>query len=162
MCTLLYCLHMDRFKRYGKIILFDTLAVLCFIGVILFGWIPGPGGIPLFLLGLGLLAVNHDWAERWLETAKHKGVSFKQWLFPDKVWVKNLYDAGSILLILTGGYMFYRYTYMFQNEPTGVPEPTNEVFFASGAIVLFCMGLFIFLLNRDRFGTFAKLFKKNK
>lgn len=153
---------MEKLKRYGKIIVFDTLAILCFIGVILFGWIPGPGGIPLFLLGLGLLAVNHDWAERWLETAKHKGVSFKKWLFPDKEWVKNVYDAGSILLIGLGGFMFYRYKDIFQNEPIGVQEPTYEVFFATGALILFCMGLFVFLLNRDRFGSFANLIKRNK
>src|SRR5215216_378836 len=100
---------MESLKRYGKTILFDGLAVLCFIGVILFGWLPGPGGIPLLILGLSLLAVNHDWAERWLETAKHKGVTFKKWLFPNKRWVKNLYDFGSIALITIGGLMLYRY-----------------------------------------------------
>ena len=83
---------MNWLKRFGKIFVFDFLAVLCFIGVILFGWLPGPGGIPLFLLGLSLLAVNHDWAERWLSTAKLKGVSIKKWLFPNIEWIKRAYD----------------------------------------------------------------------
>ena len=31
----------------------------------LFGWIPGPGGIPLFLAGVAILATEYDWAERF-------------------------------------------------------------------------------------------------
>lgn len=33
----------------------------------LLGWLPGPGGIPLFLAGLGLVSTNHDWARRLLQ-----------------------------------------------------------------------------------------------
>lgn len=28
------------------------------------GWIPGPGGIPLFLIGVAILATEFAWAER--------------------------------------------------------------------------------------------------
>ena len=28
------------------------------------GWIPGPGGIPLFLIGVAILATEFEWAER--------------------------------------------------------------------------------------------------
>ena len=28
------------------------------------GWLPGPGGIPLFLLGIAILASEFTWAER--------------------------------------------------------------------------------------------------
>jgi len=137
----------NKLKKYGKIIVFDTLAVLCFIGVVLFGWLPGPGGIPLFLLGLGFLAVNHDWAERWLETAKHKGVTFKKWLFPDTPWIRHSYDVLSVIMMTTGATIILR--------------SSNRVYEAGSVIILF-MGLFLFLLNRDRFDKIADLFKRNK
>jgi uncharacterized protein (TIGR02611 family) len=28
------------------------------------GWLPGPGGIPLFLVGVAILATEYSWAER--------------------------------------------------------------------------------------------------
>ena len=28
------------------------------------GWLPGPGGIPLFLIGVAILATEYAWAER--------------------------------------------------------------------------------------------------
>ncbi len=138
---------MEKFKKYGKIILFDTLAVICFIGVVLFGWLPGPGGVPLFLLGLGLLAVNHDWAERWLETAKHKGVTFKKKLFPDNQLIRYAYDIATLSLVALGIYVFI----------------TNDNrFIESASILVVCFSLFVFLLNRDRFDKISGLFKKPK
>jgi uncharacterized membrane protein YfcA len=124
--------------------LFDTLAAICFIGVALFGWIPGPGGIPLLILGLSLLAVNHTWAQRWLETAKHKGVSFKKWLFPDKRWVRNVYDIASITLIVAGGWIAIYYD--------------NRII-KSLAIAVMVFSLFVFLINRERFDRIAAFFK---
>lgn len=137
--------YMSRIKKHLKIIAFDAAAGLCFIGVILFGWLPGPGGIPLFLLGLSLLAVNHDWAERWLNTAKHKGVTFKKWLFPDKVWVKNAYDLLSLAGIILGVLIVF--------------NTSNRLFDGIG-VVTTCFSLFIFLINRDRFDSFSNLFKR--
>lgn len=138
---------MNKLKRYGKIILFDTLAVICFIGVIAFGWIPGPGGVPLFLLGLGLLAANHDWAERWLETAKHKGVSFKKWLFPDKPLIRAAYDLGCLLIASSGLYLLLAHD--------------NRLLDGAGSILI-TISLFIFLLNRDRFDKISALFRRSK
>ncbi|MDQ3065450.1 MAG: hypothetical protein M3Q36_04245 [bacterium] len=133
------------FKKYGKIILFDALALLCFIGVVLFGWLPGPGGVPLFLLGLSLLAANHEWAERWLETAKHKGVTIKKTLFPDKAWVRNIYDLATVILFFTGVF--------------GLFSNTNRLISAAFTILM-TGSLFIFLFNRDRFDKIAAFYKK--
>jgi hypothetical protein len=36
----------------------------------LIGWLPGPGGIPLFLLGLAVLASEFHWARRLLNWAR--------------------------------------------------------------------------------------------
>ncbi|CAN5374896.1 hypothetical protein BH10PAT3_BH10PAT3_7550 [soil metagenome] len=134
-------------KRYVKIILLDGLAALCFIGVILFGWLPGPGGIPLFLAGLGLLAVNHDWAERWLETAKHKGKTFKKILFPDKKWVRHSYDAGSAVIFFTALYIFFT---------------TQNRIISALCVAAACFSVFIFLVNRERLDKLSTAFKKKK
>jgi hypothetical protein len=44
------------------------------------GWLPGPGGIPLFLIGVAILATEFAWAERFrdriLELIHYLG---KQW-----------------------------------------------------------------------------------
>lgn len=144
---LCYTRLMPRYKRATKIIVFDTLAVICFIGVILFGWIPGPGGIPLFILGLSLLAVNHDWAERWLETAKVKGVSFKQWLFPDNRLVRVLYDIFSVTLVVVGVWAAFTY---------------QERLAQGFGVMLAVIGMFIFLLNWERFDSFSAILKKLK
>lgn len=50
----------------------DILGVLLIILGFLIGWLPGPGFIPLVLAGLGLLAINHAWAKRWLDKMKAK------------------------------------------------------------------------------------------
>lgn len=39
---------------------------------LLTGWLPGPGGIPLILAGLGLLALNYTWAENLLKDLKKR------------------------------------------------------------------------------------------
>jgi hypothetical protein len=132
-------------KKYGKIILFDSLAVLCFIGVALFGWLPGPGGIPLLILGLSLLAVNHDWAERWMETVKYKGTTLKKHLFPKNPRVRLFYDIGSIVIISTGIYLAL--------------TSSNRLLVAAGTLAC-TFGAIIFLFNRDRFDKIAGLFKK--
>ncbi len=136
---------MNWLKRFGKIFVFDFLAVLCFIGVILFGWLPGPGGIPLFLLGLSLLAVNHDWAERWLSTAKLKGVSIKKWLFPNIEWIKRAYDIVATTAMITASLLLYKF---------------DSRLIEGFAILVIFFSLFIFLVNRNRFDSFSKLLKK--
>lgn len=138
---------MHQFKRYIKLIVFDILAVLCFIGVILFGWLPGPGGLPLFLAGLALLAVNHDWAERWLETAKHKGKTYKATLFPATPWVRHTYDFISVSLFVAATYLFF----------------TNDNrFIRSATLLVASFSFFIFLINRERLDKLSSIVKPSK
>ena len=138
---------MTKFKKYLKLIVFDTLAVLCFIGVILFGWLPGPGGLPLFLSGLALLAVNHDWAERWLETAKIRGKSIKKTMFPKTPWIRHSYDIASVVVFAISIYAYLN---------------TNNRFIAAISIGSACGGLFLFLINRERLDKLSDLIKKRK
>lgn len=60
--------------RSLKVLLTDSLGILLIIAAPLLGWLPGPGGLPLFFAGLSLLAINHDWAQRLLDKMKsHTG-----------------------------------------------------------------------------------------
>lgn len=61
-----------RMKQKSKAILVDILGFTCVIAAPFLGWIPGPGGIPLLILGLSLLATNHEWAARILERFKQE------------------------------------------------------------------------------------------
>lgn len=139
---------MGRLRRYLKVLVLDTLAGLCFLGVLLFGWLPGPGGIPLLLAGLALLAVNHDWAERWLETVRLKGKSLKKILFPDIAWVRHTYDTLSVLLFSFAVWLFLT---------------THNRWVAGVGMAIACLSLFVFLVNRerlDKLGHFLHFRKK--
>lgn len=138
---------MKFIKKYARIIAFDFLAVLCFIGVILFGWLPGPGGIPLFLAGLGLLAVNHDWAERLLEHVKYHGMSLKKKLFPKNPWIRALYDVLSVSLAIVVTYLLFT---------------TDHKIILGLSFAGLVFSLFVFLVNRERFDKFSTYLKKNK
>lgn len=113
----------------------DMLAVICFIGVILFGWLPGPGGLPLFLAGLGLLSINHDWAKRWLDKLKSKTTNFRQVLFPDNKHIKLIYDLLAFILLGLGLWL--------------IEKQVNRVVNAL-SLGVFGLALTVFLVNRDR------------
>jgi uncharacterized protein (TIGR02611 family) len=46
----------------------------------LIGWIPGPGGIPLFLIGVAILATEFSWAERLKRFTLHNIHRASAWL----------------------------------------------------------------------------------
>lgn len=79
----------------------DTLGVLLILGAIFFGWLPGVGGIPLFLAGLGLLAINNHWARRLLEFTRERGAKLYNTLFTDHLHLMWLYDILSIGIAAT-------------------------------------------------------------
>ena len=54
------------------------------------GWLPGPAGIPLFLLGLAILASEFEWAHRLLQRAKVLARRFETWAKAQPRWVKWL------------------------------------------------------------------------
>lgn len=57
-------------KQKTKAVLIDILGFALILVAIPIGWLPGPGGIPLIILGLSLLATNHEWAERIMNRLK--------------------------------------------------------------------------------------------
>ncbi len=127
---------MRRPARIIKIITFDIAGVLCIIAAPLTGWLPGPGGIPLLLLGLSLIAVHHAWAERYLKLLEKYASRLGSFIFRDSRRVRLLYDIMAPLLIMGGSLLFGRKD-SFWMMPMGT------------ALVLF--GMFIFLGNRRRY-----------
>lgn len=52
-----------RFPHHIRKPVVLTLGIVIIICAGLIGWLPGPGGLPLFLLGITLLATEFHWAE---------------------------------------------------------------------------------------------------
>ncbi|MGL5858752.1 MAG: PGPGW domain-containing protein [Angustibacter sp.] len=52
------------------------------------GPLPGPGGIPLALVGLAVLASEFDWAARLLERVKAQARRIAQWSRRQPPWVR--------------------------------------------------------------------------
>lgn len=124
-----------------KRILTDVLGVLLIIIAPLLGWLPGPGGIPLFLAGLGLLSINHDWAKDLLEYVKKHGLKRIEKLLRENTVVQHLTDLVGLLLAGVG------FWYLLAKE-----SPVNLF----GVIYLLVSALLL-LLSRERY---KKLFKQ--
>lgn len=110
----------------------------------LLGWLPGPGGVPMFLAGMGLLAVHHDWAKRLLHYIKTNGVKVSEYIFRDHPGVQALYDILSTLLMVGGIYLLNTYT-----------RNLTLTF----SIFLLFTGLALFIGNRKRLATFTHRIK---
>lgn len=86
--------------------------VVALIGALLIGlglatgWLPGPGGIPLVLLGLGVWASEFVWAQRLMRVFQRELQRFRSWSRPRQAvaWVVffaccGLLGYGSLLLV---------------------------------------------------------------
>jgi putative transmembrane protein PGPGW len=75
--------------RKPLVLVFGSLFILAAAAT---GWLPGPGGIPLFLIGIAILATEFVWAERFRDAilAIIKRVA---------VWYKAHKKIGTLLLI---------------------------------------------------------------
>jgi hypothetical protein len=84
------------------------LGVMLILSAGLIGWLPGPGGMVLFLLGIAVLASEFVWAERfrdWILSILKRGAN---------IFVKHPYYGAAVLLVcltLAGlcAYVFYTY-----------------------------------------------------
>lgn len=113
----------------------DILGVALVICSILFGWLPGPGGIPLLLAGLSLLATNHEWARKLLNYVKVNGVKIIDLVFRDHPLLALFFDILAISLLIISGIYLGRAT---GNLWQGL------------AIILIIAGVSILLLNKKR------------
>lgn len=96
-------LHKDR--HIVKKIAIDIAGFGLMILAPLLGWLPGPGGIPLFLIGLGLVSMNHEWAEKILNDFEHYRVEFTDKILMSSPKVSLAIDITFILALAAGSYL---------------------------------------------------------
>lgn len=132
---------MDFIRRNSKRILTDAAGYGLIILGITLGWVPGPGGIPLILAGLGLLSINNEWARRVRAYLLKHGGRVTRFLFPPNPAVQWLYDIVAVLLLIVVGVLEWRRAALWQMSLGGA---------------LFFAALFIALLNRDRYTRFKQ------
>lgn len=121
----------STFQRIGV----DILGILLIISSALFGWIPGPGGLPLLFAGLGLLATNHEWARKLLDTLKNKGVDIIDAVLNYRPWVPVVLDGLAVIFVFLAMMILVK---------------TTGNLIQSFAIALTFTGIGLFLVNRKR------------
>ena len=102
------------------------------------GLLPGPGGIALFLGGLGLLSLNNRWARQLREYATKHGGRMIEILFPRNTTIEWLYDTLVVALLALASVLVWRRSAVWQ---------------LSLAIAGYFAALFVALTNRDRAGV---------
>ena len=138
---------MNKIFRFWKVVVLDTLGILCMIGAILTGWLPGPGGIPLFIIGLSLLAINHEWADRYIDLLKDYADRLGDLVFIKNPKVQLLYDALAPILVAAGVTLLVMH---------------NAIWMISAGISLSFLGLTVFLGNRGRWGKLKRHLKRKR
>lgn len=122
----------------------DALGIVLIILALLLGWLPGPGGIPLLLAGLGLLSINHEWAKRWIKQVEKHGVRLSDKIFRDhSLWKLGL-DIFGLLLLGCGIWLF---------------TAATRSFLYAIALSLTAVSLVLLLGNRRRLAKLAKYIK---
>ena len=136
---------MEFLRRSGKRLLYDGLGYVLVIISPIIGWLPGPGGIAVFLAGLGLLSVHNPWADRLKTYTLKNGGKLVGFLFPKNSTVEWTYDILAISLLALASYLIWSHAAIWQIS-TGVSAFFSAVFIAS--------------MNRDRLGVQRKRKKK--
>jgi hypothetical protein len=126
---------MNFVRRNAKRIAIDAAGYLLIIGGITTGWLPGPGGIPLIVAGLGLLSINNAWAKRLRIWVVQNGGRAVEILFPKWPWVEWGYDIVAFLLLVVTFLLEIRHAHLWE---MGL------------GVTAFFIALFIALTNRDR------------
>jgi hypothetical protein len=130
---------MPEFKKHTKRVLVDTAGYLLIVASALTGWLPGPGGLPLLIGGLGLLSINNKWAMNLRIYLLDNGGKFVDKLFPKNPLAQWAYDLVATTLFAVAAYLAWSRAASWQ------------VMLATSA---FFMAVFISLMNRDRLARF--------
>ena len=73
------------------------------------GWLPGPGGVPVLLLGIAILSTEYHWAHRMkvfvLETVHNSGS-----------WFRRHRLQGTILLLCSIGLSYFITSTLFYSK----------------------------------------------
>jgi hypothetical protein len=127
---------MGFIRRHLKRFLTDLAGYLLILLGVAFGWVPGPGGIPLVIAGLGLLSINNEWAARLRTYLLKHGGSLVKRLFPAHPYVQWLYDIICLGLLALVTVLIWQHSPFWK---------------VSLAVALFFLAVFIAAMNRDRY-----------
>ena len=97
-------------NKKTKALLIDIAGFGLIIVAIPIGWIPGPGGIPVLILGLSLLANNHEWARRVMERVKEQSLKASKKVSESSPVAKWVIDIISIIFIAAAVILFTHFT----------------------------------------------------
>lgn len=97
-------------QKKTKAILIDIAGFGLLLAAIPIGWIPGPGGIPVVILGLSLLATNHDWADKMMQRVKDESVKASKRVSESSKTTKWLIDIASVAFIAVAVILFTEFT----------------------------------------------------
>jgi hypothetical protein len=128
-------------RTHTKRVLTDTAGYLLIIAAGLTGWLPGPGGLPLFIAGLGLLSIHNKWAQDLRDFVLKNGGTLVQKLFPKNIIAQWAYDIIAVTLYATSAYLAWSHAVWWQ---------------VSIAVSLFFAATFIALMNRERLQALKK------
>lgn len=131
--------------KHTKRIATDAAGYLLILGAILTGWLPGPGGIPLAVAGLGLLSINNAWAKNLREYLLENGGKLVQIIFPKHPIAQWAYDIVVIALYAVAAYLGWRHAAVWQ---------------VSLAVSAFFVATFIALMNRERLASIKRAGRK--
>lgn len=132
---------MHFLRRNAKRILTDIAGYGLIVLGVLLSPVPGPGGIPLIIGGLGLLSVNNEWARRVRSYLLDHGGKFVKLLFPPSALIQWLYDAVTVLLLALVAVLIWTRSHVWQ---------------ISLATALFFLAIFVAAMNRDRYARFKR------
>lgn len=133
-------------RRHLKRIATDAAGYSLIILGAALGWLPGPGGIPLMLAGLGLLSINNAWAARLRDYLLKQGGRLTRLIFPGNWLVQLAYDLLALALLAFAIYLIWQHDAIWQ---------------ISAGIIAFFMAGFIALMNRQRLIRFRKPRRKH-
>ena len=132
---------------FAKRIAIDIGGFGLIIAGILFGWLPGPGGVPLVLAGLGLLSLNYVWAEKLIKDFDKKRIEYTDKYLQADPLTSKFMDVISILLLIGGVWAL----------------ATQENIFLKGlGLGLAFVGITVLISNQKRLERALKRLKKNK
>ncbi len=140
---------MAKQRNHGlvKRIAIDIAGFTMIIASPFLGWLPGPGGVPLFLAGLGVLSLNYEWPERILKSFDRTRKELTAKYLVNNPRVSLSVDLVSGLLITTGVYLII----------TSASTPPRLI-----GVGLFTAGIVLLFSNRNRLQSWLNKHKKNK
>ena len=91
-----------RLRRHAKRIGVFIVGWLVIIFGLAIGWLPGPGGIPVVLAGLAILATEFEWAER-LKRRLIDWVTERMRIVQEKRAARKARKSGGVVGVLPPG-----------------------------------------------------------